>query len=56
MAVYGYHGWYDWYLAANLNDDDSLNGHLEASHFFRPHTEKMNSRTRTDVSLLDHEG
>lgn len=28
IAVCGYHGWYDWYLAANLSGDDSLNGHL----------------------------
>jgi len=28
VAVCGYHGWHDWYLAANLNDDDSLDGHL----------------------------
>lgn len=24
----GYHGWHDWYLAANLSDDRSLDGHL----------------------------
>ena len=24
----GYHGWHDWYLSANLGDDDSLSGHL----------------------------
>lgn len=24
----GYHGWHDWYLAANLADDASLNAHL----------------------------
>jgi glutamate-1-semialdehyde aminotransferase len=24
----GYHGWNDWYLAANLSSDESLNGHL----------------------------
>ncbi|MBI4825114.1 MAG: aminotransferase class III-fold pyridoxal phosphate-dependent enzyme [Nitrospirae bacterium] len=24
----GYHGWHDWYLAANLSDMDSLGGHL----------------------------
>ena len=24
----GYHGWHDWYLSANLNDDSALNGHL----------------------------
>lgn len=24
----GYHGWHDWYLAANLADDSSLDGHL----------------------------
>jgi glutamate-1-semialdehyde 2,1-aminomutase len=24
----GYHGWHDWYLSANLNDDDALGAHL----------------------------
>ena len=28
IAVCGYHGWHDWYLAANLSDDKSLDGHL----------------------------
>ncbi len=28
VAVCGYHGWHDWYLAANLGKDDSLRGHL----------------------------
>lgn len=28
VAFCGYHGWHDWYLAANLGEDDSLNGHL----------------------------
>jgi len=28
VAFCGYHGWHDWYLAANLTDDDSLDGHL----------------------------
>jgi len=28
IAVCGYHGWHDWYLAANLGDDDALRGHL----------------------------
>ncbi len=28
IAVCGYHGWHDWYLAANLTGDDSLSGHL----------------------------
>ncbi len=28
IAFCGYHGWSDWYLAANLESDDSLNGHL----------------------------
>ena len=27
-AVCGYHGWQDWYLAANLGESDSLRGHL----------------------------
>lgn len=28
IAICGYHGWHDWYLAANLGADDSLRGHL----------------------------
>ncbi|OHB59849.1 MAG: aminotransferase class III [Planctomycetes bacterium GWF2_42_9] len=28
VAVCGYHGWQDWYIAANLGDNDSLDGHL----------------------------
>ena len=28
IAFCGYHGWHDWYLAANLGDDKSLAGHL----------------------------
>ena len=28
VAICGYHGWHDWYLAANLGDDNSLAGHL----------------------------
>lgn len=28
VAFCGYHGWSDWYLAANLDDTDALNGHL----------------------------
>jgi glutamate-1-semialdehyde 2,1-aminomutase len=24
----GYHGWHDWYLAANLSEDSALDGHL----------------------------
>ncbi len=28
VAFCGYHGWHDWYLAANLSEDDSLSGHL----------------------------
>ena len=28
IAFCGYHGWHDWYLAANLAEDDALNGHL----------------------------
>jgi glutamate-1-semialdehyde aminotransferase len=28
LAVCGYHGWHDWYLAANLGTEDSLSGHL----------------------------
>jgi glutamate-1-semialdehyde 2,1-aminomutase len=28
IAFCGYHGWHDWYLAANLADDAALDGHL----------------------------
>lgn len=28
VAICGYHGWHDWYLAANLGDSDQLKGHL----------------------------
>ena len=28
IAFCGYHGWHDWYLAANLADESSLDGHL----------------------------
>jgi len=28
VAICGYHGWHDWYLAANLGDSDELRGHL----------------------------
>jgi glutamate-1-semialdehyde 2,1-aminomutase len=28
VAICGYHGWHDWYLAANLGDEHQLAGHL----------------------------
>lgn len=28
VAFCGYHGWHDWYLAANLADNSNLDGHL----------------------------
>jgi len=28
VAICGYHGWHDWYLSANLAEDDRLDGHL----------------------------
>ncbi len=28
VAFCGYHGWHDWYLAANLGDNSALDGHL----------------------------
>ena len=28
IAFCGYHGWHDWYLAANLMEEDALDGHL----------------------------
>ncbi|HPM81657.1 MAG TPA: aminotransferase class III-fold pyridoxal phosphate-dependent enzyme [Candidatus Anammoximicrobium sp.] len=28
VAICGYHGWHDWYLAANLGETEALSGHL----------------------------
>jgi glutamate-1-semialdehyde 2,1-aminomutase len=28
VAICGYHGWHDWYLSANLDNDKNLDGHL----------------------------
>ncbi len=28
VAICGYHGWHDWYLSANLGNEDNLAGHL----------------------------
>ncbi len=28
IAFCGYHGWFDWYLSANLGQEDALDGHL----------------------------
>ena len=28
VAICGYHGWHDWYLSANLDQDDNLDDHL----------------------------
>jgi glutamate-1-semialdehyde aminotransferase len=28
VAICGYHGWHDWYLATNLGDNKNLDGHL----------------------------
>ncbi len=28
IAICGYHGWHDWYLAAGLTGEDTLSGHL----------------------------
>ncbi len=28
VAVCGYHGWHDWYLSSNINDENNLNEHL----------------------------
>ena len=28
VAVCGYHGWHDWYLAANISNKNNLNKHL----------------------------
>jgi glutamate-1-semialdehyde 2,1-aminomutase len=28
VAICGYHGWHDWYLSANIADDQNLDGHL----------------------------
>ena len=28
VAICGYHGWHDWYLASNLNNKKNLDSHL----------------------------
>ena len=28
IAICGYHGWHDWYISANHNNEDNLAGHL----------------------------
>ncbi len=28
IAICGYHGWHDWYIAANIKDNNNLNNHL----------------------------
>lgn len=28
VAICGYHGWHDWYLSANLDNDENLDSHL----------------------------
>lgn len=28
VAICGYHGWHDWYVSANLGENDGLDGHL----------------------------
>ena len=28
VAICGYHGWHDWYLSANIADNEGLDGHL----------------------------
>lgn len=28
VAICGYHGWHDWYISANHNDEDGLSNHL----------------------------
>ena len=30
VAICGYHGWHDWYVAANLKNKNNLNKHLLA--------------------------
>jgi len=30
VAICGYHGWHDWYLASNIEDNNNLDGHLLA--------------------------
>ena len=34
--ICGYHGWYDWYLSANLANKNNLNNHLAKKLNFIP--------------------
>ena len=33
IAFCGYHGWHDWYLSANLGNENALSGHLQSGLF-----------------------
>ena len=56
VAVCGYHGWHDWYLAANLEDKNNLNNHLMKNLFIKgvPANYRKNIKTfeYNDLSAL----
>lgn len=63
VALCGYHGWHDWYLAANLSGTDGLNGHLlpgldpagvPASLAGHTHTFHYNRLDELDLILSRH--
>ena len=48
VAVCGYHGWHDWYLASNLKDKTNLNYHLANN----VKTEGVNSSLKNSIYLF----
>ena len=45
IAICGYHGWHDWYLACNLNNKKNLNSHLMTDLPISGVNEKLKSTT-----------
>ena len=54
IAFCGYHGWHDWYLSANLNDQNNLNEHLlPGLNFAGVPTELINTSKPFHFNNLD---
>ena len=50
VAVCGYHGWHDWYLASNLSNKDNLNTHLLSGL----ETEGVNTNLKNTVFTFEY--
>lgn len=57
VAICGYHGWHDWYLAVNIGDNTSLDGHLlpglEPAGIPRPLRETASTFHVGDLPVLE---